>query len=246
MAKLKAVVDKLDAVPQAFRELYTEGEDGKYHLDADGVEDVTGLKTALDKERKRARDFEKRVKDIPEDFDPEDYAALRKLREEQQKGQLTDKQREEFESLKKQLHDAHSKELAKRDDRIKALVAALETEMITAQATGAIAAAQGSVKLLLPHVRRQAKVIEEQGAFRPVVVGEDGHPRLKGDKEMTYEDLVAEMKEQDDFAGAFAGSGASGIGALGSRGAGGSKPSFEDIVKNPTAAIAAANASGKK
>jgi hypothetical protein len=249
MAKLKAVIEKLEDVAEPLRELYTKGEDGKFHLDAEGVEDVGGLKKALDSERKRAREFEKKLKDLPEGFDPEQYAELLKLQEEFKKGQLSDKQREEFDSLKKQLQDAHAKELGKRDERVKQLTAALEEQLITSRATQAIATAKGSIRLLLPHVRSQAKVVEQDGKFTAVIVDKDGHTRI-GDKgqNLTFEALVAEMKDQQDFAGAFEGSGASGSGALGNRGPGtpAGALSFEDLVKNPGAAIAAANTGTKK
>lgn len=48
---LPAVTESLDAVPEAARAFYVESEDGSYRLDADGVEDVSGLKSALEKER---------------------------------------------------------------------------------------------------------------------------------------------------------------------------------------------------
>ena len=47
---LKAILETLDEVPEALRAFYVE-RDGKFVLDADGVEDVTGLKSALEKER---------------------------------------------------------------------------------------------------------------------------------------------------------------------------------------------------
>jgi hypothetical protein len=240
MAKLKVVVDKLEDVPEALRELYTKGEDGKYRLDADGIEDVGGLKSALAKERGRAKDLEKRLKDLnlPDDLDADRIAALLALEEESKKGSLTDKQKEDLDAFKRQLQDNHAKELGKRDERIKALTTALEEELITARATAAIAGGRGSVKLLLPHLRRQAKVLEENGKFTAVVIDEQGHTRIKGDKgtNMSFEDLVTEMQDQDDYAGAFDGSGASGGGATGggrNGGPGGSIRLSREAAKDP-------------
>ena len=48
MPQLKAVYDSKDAVPEAQRDLYVEHE-GKFVLDAEGVQDVGGLKSALDR-----------------------------------------------------------------------------------------------------------------------------------------------------------------------------------------------------
>lgn len=47
---LPLTADSLDAIPEAHRGLYVE-KDGKHHLDVSGVEDTSGLKTALEKER---------------------------------------------------------------------------------------------------------------------------------------------------------------------------------------------------
>lgn len=48
---LPATADRLEDLPEAVREHYVATEDGRFRLDADGVEDVAGLKSALEKER---------------------------------------------------------------------------------------------------------------------------------------------------------------------------------------------------
>ncbi len=53
-------VDKLDTVPEAQRGLYVE-KDGAFHLDVDGVPDVTGLKSALDSERAANKEHAKNL-----------------------------------------------------------------------------------------------------------------------------------------------------------------------------------------
>lgn len=54
---LPAETDSLNAVPEAARAFYVETDDGRYRLDADGLEDVSGLKSALDKERAARREL---------------------------------------------------------------------------------------------------------------------------------------------------------------------------------------------
>lgn len=72
---LKAFYATQDEIPEALREHYVE-RDGKYVLDAEGVEDTTGLKRALERERKAAQDLAAKYKGI----DPEKYkAAVEKL-----------------------------------------------------------------------------------------------------------------------------------------------------------------------
>lgn len=220
MAKLRALLDTLDGVPEALRDLYTVGEDGKFRLDAEGVEDVSGLKSALERTKRELRDAKGK---LPEGFDPAKWDELLALQEEFAKGRLTEKQREEFDSLKRQLQDQHTKELTKRDQRITALADALRRELITSRATSAIAAAKGSVRLLLPHVERQSKVVEqEDGSFVPVIVDEEGHTRIgDGGRNMSYEEFVAELRTNKEFLGAFEGTGSSGGGAPRSAAGGG-------------------------
>ena len=56
MPQLKAVYDSKDAVPEAQRDLYVEHE-GKFVLDAEGVQDVGGLKSALDRLKAERKDL---------------------------------------------------------------------------------------------------------------------------------------------------------------------------------------------
>lgn len=64
---LALVVEKLDGVEEAQRSLYVE-KDGKFHLDVSGIEDTSGLKSALEKERAAAKANAKAVKDLQEQF----------------------------------------------------------------------------------------------------------------------------------------------------------------------------------
>lgn len=72
---LKASYATQAEIPEPLREHYVE-KDGKFVLDAEGVEDVTGLKRSLERERKAAQDLAAKYKGI----DPEKYkAAVEKL-----------------------------------------------------------------------------------------------------------------------------------------------------------------------
>jgi hypothetical protein len=63
------------------RALYVE-KDGKFHLDVDGVEDVSGLKSALEKERKAAKLAEQARKDLEKRFEGIDPEKVKKMIEE--------------------------------------------------------------------------------------------------------------------------------------------------------------------
>ncbi len=64
---LPLVVDKIDSVAEAHRTLYVEKE-GKFHLDVDGVEDTSGLKSALQKERDAVKETRSALKKMEEQF----------------------------------------------------------------------------------------------------------------------------------------------------------------------------------
>ena len=60
--KLETTLETLDDLPEELRENYVEGEDGKYRLGVldgfvpkDKLEDTSGLKSALQKERENAK-----------------------------------------------------------------------------------------------------------------------------------------------------------------------------------------------
>jgi hypothetical protein len=76
---LKAVVDSIEAVDEKYRDLYVKGDDGKFRLDAEGIEDVSGLKTALQKERDTSKAALKRVSEFETRFagiDPDQVRAI--------------------------------------------------------------------------------------------------------------------------------------------------------------------------
>jgi len=89
MAKLDAVVESVDDLPEGVRDFYTESDDGTYRLDVAGVEfedDVKGLKNALRSERRKRSAAEKQLAAIPEDFDPAEWEDIRALRDSQESG----------------------------------------------------------------------------------------------------------------------------------------------------------------
>lgn len=64
---LKRKIDTIDGLKPDVAALYTKGEDGKFTLDVEGiepVEDVSGLKSALAKEKKAALEYRKRMDEI--------------------------------------------------------------------------------------------------------------------------------------------------------------------------------------
>lgn len=75
---LALVVEKLDTVAEGQRALYVE-RDGKFHLDVDGMEDTSGLKTALTAERLAAKEAKRIAKEIEERYAGIDPAKVREM-----------------------------------------------------------------------------------------------------------------------------------------------------------------------
>lgn len=218
MAKLKLVVEKLDDIEESSRGLYVE-KDGKFVLDVDGVEDTSGLKSALQKERlareakdKQVRAWE-RLGRSPEEIESliaeQDKIAEERSKAEEEKAAKAG----EWDKLKAQMNDKHQTELKSKDDSISNMRKSLEKHLVDAAATSAIAAEKGVADLLLPHVQRHVKVVEEDGEFVVKVVDAKGDPRVNGKGDpLTISDLVKEMKESEVYGRAFDASGHSGSG----------------------------------
>jgi hypothetical protein len=131
---LKAVYDKQTDIPEAQHDLYVE-RDGRWWLDAEGVEDVSGLKAALNglkAERTQllaeAEKFAEKFKDI----DPEKYRALLKKVTEEEEDALKrqGKHEEVFAERLKKVQDEHAQVLTAKDAEVAKLKSALATERI--------------------------------------------------------------------------------------------------------------------
>ena len=190
-------VTDLSKVPEQYRGLYQPGEEG-YTLDPLLAEklDVSGLLSALDKERGNAQGFEKELKAWQAlGPDPETAWASR------QKA-LTAEFTEQFDAV-----------LAEKDAEITRLKELNADFLITARATEALLKAGGSVELLMPHIRAAVTLVEEEGAPSLRIIDIDGSLREKAEGvPLTVEDLVAEMRSSPVFARAFNPTGSKGSG----------------------------------
>lgn len=208
---LQATLENLETLPAEFHEDYEE-RDGKFHLrllsgfvPKDQVEDVTGLKSALGKERDNNKILAADKRRLEEQYggvDPEDYARLKLLEttEEERKAE----KKGEWDKLKLQMTDKHQEELGGRDQREAKLLSALERKTIDAEAVAALNASEGNVTLLLPHVKAHVKMVEEDGMFVARVVDDAGNPRVNGEGNfLTVSELVSEMRDQETYATAF-------------------------------------------
>lgn len=211
---LQFVVDSLDAVPETLRDMYQQDGD-KFRLQVDGYEDPAGLKSALEKERKAAREAAKQAAAWSHlGKSPDEIAALveaqRKADEDKLKGSG------EWDKLKQQMQEQAQKEREKLESSLKSKDAAIERYLIDAQATAAISELKGVAALLLPHVKASVRVVDDSGEYAIRVVDAGGNPRVNANGEyLTIKDLVSEMRQSEVYGRAFEASGTSGGGATG-------------------------------
>lgn len=134
---------------------------------------------------------------IADEVDVEEYKTLKQQQAELEHQKAVE--RGEFEKLVGKLKNEHGETLKQREAREAALMAKLTTNLVDKEAISAIAAEEGSAKLLLPHIKSRVRVSEVEGDFRVEVLDTDGLP-MEG---KGIRDLVNQMKSDADFAGAF-------------------------------------------
>ena len=199
---LQLTVDKIDTLPEPIRALYKPAGD-KFQLDLDGYQDPTNLKSALEAERLEKRDAVKQAKawkDLGKT--PEEIQELLAAQKQADQDKLT--KAGEWDKLRGQMTEQHQTELARREESAKALRGQLERHLVDAAAATALAAAEASPELLMPHVKAKVKVIEENGEFLVRVVDAAGNPRVDGKGEfLSITELVSEMRQNPIYAPCF-------------------------------------------
>lgn len=204
---LKLIVEKLDEVPEASRGLYVE-RDGKFHLDVDGLEDTSGLKSALEKERQARKDLDKRLAAL-KDVDPEEYRRL--------KDEADAKEREKLEKDAdlKRLSDkmtAKEREFSEKEAKLLGEIRTMRLD----DSLKAAAIAHGVHKDYLDDFVTvlKARHVKLGDDLKLQVLDADGDPST-----LTLDDLMKDMKGKKP--GYFEGSSSSGGGSQQHRGGGG-------------------------
>lgn len=237
---LKALITKEDweKLDSKLQSEYTE-KDGKHLLDVTSVdgwalEDVTTLKSSLQKERSNAATGSSRVKELEaqfKDIDPikarEALAKIAELADYDPDKKLAEAKKEfeaslvaKFDKDKATLLAKHTTDMDTKQKDYEVVAAQLRESLVDAEATRAVSEAKGSVELLNPIIRQTVSMKkQDDGTYKPAILDGEGNPRLSprsGSTEwMTISEYVNELKENEVFARAFDGSGASGSGATG-------------------------------
>lgn len=214
-------VADINSVPQDFRGLYVEGDDGKFTLGSDneGIKSAVAAVTRLNQALKASRAESKAAKgkqidlsslseygDTPETIAETFNTRVTELNDALKKKPDADALQRQVEKIKHDLAEAHAGELRAKDARADALTGQLHTILVTNEAKTALAEA-GAIdsELAEPFINKQVKVAEEDGKFSVNVIDAAGDIRYSGvtGAPMTIKELVEEMKQQDKFGPLF-------------------------------------------
>lgn len=229
---IKTYVEDLSTVDENLQAFYKPmGEEGEgYILDAEpvggyAVENVEGLKSALQKERGARKDFESKYAKIEKQFEGVDLEEINSLKSEYEKLQqkyekvakidpeseaskLAEEKIKEFEekhtskltAKQKEWQKLHEKEVGERDKTIGTLKNQLSEMMIDSSAKDALVNAKirsEHLELLLPKVTGAMKLAESEDGVSVEITDNEGNPRVRSDgQNMTVKDLVVELQEK--------------------------------------------------
>jgi len=218
-----AIVDSLEAVPEALRPDYKPIEGGKFRLDVTGAEEAyaAGLKksqqTILEEKKQREQELAA-YKNLG--LTAEQIAALKQQSEEAEQKKAKEEGR--FNELLEQANAKHKNELAAREADKQFVETELSKHLIDSKALEAATEADAFPKILLPIIKPYIKmVVDGEGANRSYqvrIIDEAGQPRMVyengASRFMTIKDLVLEKKaDVDNYGGAFRATGAGGTGS---------------------------------
>jgi len=205
-------LDNLDGVPEPFRPAYLAGEDGKFVIAPTFkplAEAITGLNRALKSERtehgkvKGQKDVQTAVKEALGNFGIEDLATARSKIEELTTT-VANRASVDPAKIRAEIEATFAGERTASTARTEKMQRRLESHLIGRTAATEIAGAKGNAILLMPHVEKQCRVVEDGDEYVVRVVDADG--QWRGDGKGGYMgvgDLVNEMKVNRSFASAF-------------------------------------------
>tara|TARA_Y100000114_G_scaffold92046_1_gene85493 strand:- start:3906 stop:4730 length:825 start_codon:yes stop_codon:yes gene_type:complete len=232
--ELPAAADSLEAIPEQFRPLYRQ--EGDVYVPSIkpahgyGIDKVDSLKrqiAELGEKHSRGTSKLRAYEDAEGNLiEPERVQRLLELesRQAQQATQQKTQQEmaaEQFDALKTQLEQKHSKEMQAIQQRREHLEAELRRHVVTNAALNALSKAGANADLLMPHVESMTRVDEIDGQFVARVLDDDRKTHRISRKPgsttpMDLEELVDILR--DKFPAAYpaqqrAGSGTESLGA---------------------------------
>ena len=221
-------VSDLDGVPTKFQSLYIEGKDddgATVYTINEGVlplvEAYGGTNKALvaaraDKKkasdesatrRVALREFEELVESLGLEVGDDGVGAALKRHIDELASNVKggEKLKVDLTKIKNDAERRITEAKSASDTEIKERDDALAKHLVSDVATRELSAAEGSIELLLPHIKSACKVFRtENGTYEVRVVDIDGDARSDGAGGwMGVKDLVAELKAKPEFGGAF-------------------------------------------
>lgn len=204
MAKLRQKLDRAEwaKLPQDRQADYIE-RNGAYVLDTDDAEE---LRSAYDRQKQEAAELKRRLEAM-QDVDPDEFHRLKDASDKAARDKELEKGN--FEKLLAQDAQRHAEELKKRDELAGRLRDQLAESLVEGELTRAYAALGGNrPNLFMPAAKGKVALKEIGGKLRSVVLDDKGEARLKPGAKTTDDymgpaDLVAEMRNDKEYAGAF-------------------------------------------
>lgn len=225
-------VESLDKVPEPQRGLYVE-KDGKYRLDVDGVEDVTGLKNSLNAAREDAKREKEKARQLAEkykDVDPEKYKQMIDQLENGEDAKLlkeggidkvierrTEKIRQAHDKALGELKAAHEQE----SGALKTKLSKYEKRVLADHIRAAAAKAQMHPSAVDDAILNAQQIFTLDEEANAVALDEDGKPILGKSGNYSVDQWIEEMKEKKPhwFPHGSSGGGSQGGGGKGAGGA---------------------------
>lgn len=192
-------------------------------VDAMLAEQTAGLKANREEIAKEAKTAKAKLAAY-DGVDPEKYRQLVAAAEEAERKKATAEG--DFKQLEAQLVKKYETEIEKERTVSTRYRSAVERHLIDAAAASELAKYSDTPRLLLPHIRSRMKVVEQDGEFHARIVDDQGNVKIgkgQGSTPMTLPELIEEMRQDQEFAPAFRGSGSSGGGATKAAAGGGSQ-----------------------
>lgn len=210
---LKYEVDDVSELDEGVQKLYEKGDDGKYRLQVEGIDDGAELKEALRKEREDRKAAKAKLKELEEEKQRmEEEAEEAKTKAAEKNGDV--------ESIKKSYEDKIGKLEKKYQEQIDGLQGNL-TQLTSGQTATKLAseiAVQGSADVLMPHIERRLRTELKDGKAQVTVLDKDGNPSA-----MSVDELKEEFKTNPAFKPLIVGTKANGAGRHGGEGGEGKK-----------------------
>jgi len=179
------------------------------------------LKEAQKKSNKEAQKRREKLNDLDSrlqqyGLSTDDYDSLEEaLAAAKSQDGKEDPQKGDIEKLRKQFEEDKRKAIEERDQQLRQMEGTVNKFLVENQASQAITEYDGVPKLLMPHIKEAVSVQKtDNGEYAVRVLDEDGDPRFNNSGEyMSIKDLVAEMRESEDFGQAFKAKAPSGSGS---------------------------------